>query len=139
MLESGETCRKLTITFITLGQFIEWIHEIRFRRALFSEDYPSLDPSINEELNKASTNGNHHENFLPTGLSTPNNSPGAATPDKQPFYYSPIGLLQQGAKMIRRTFTGEESPEKSPEPLVPRISRKELIVSNSYPPRIRLL
>ena len=116
-----------------------------------SIDYPSLDPSVNSVYsarpcnlpNSVSTFSTHVGlakalqergvgQSIPgwSGLSTPNNSPGGPSPDGSPshYFYNPLELLHQGAKMLRRTWTGEETPVAVPCQPVPRISRKELEV-----------
>ena len=117
-----------------------------------SIDYPSLDPSINMatsdvEANKASTRSNNTAQLnlaqalkarsasqsIPgwSGFSTPNNSPDSLSPEGSPpsFFYGPLELLQEGAKMIRRTWNGEETPVPR---TLPRISRKELEVCHYF-------
>jgi hypothetical protein len=66
------------------------------------------------------------ERFL-SGLSTPNNSPDCTPPDSPTPSYGPIELLQKGAKIIRRTLTGVETPNYVLQP-VPRIPKHELQV-----------
>lgn len=114
-----------------------------------SIDYPSLDPSINmppsdvEANNKRQPVSTYPAQLSLTqalkarsanqpipgwsGFSTPNNSPDGQSLEGSPtsFFYGPLELLQQGAKLIRRTWTGEETPRPRS---VPRISRKELEV-----------
>ena len=113
-----------------------------------SVDYPSLDHSVNCIEPTQTGNRSHPVSAVPTqrslaeafhqrgvgqsiagwsGLSTPNNSPGCPSPDgsSSHFFQETWGLIAQGAKMIRRTFTGKETPVRAP---VPRISRKELEV-----------
>lgn len=115
-----------------------------------SIDYPSLDPSINSVESVEPGNRTNPVSTFSTqmglakalqergvgqsivgwsGLSTPNNSPGGRSPDGSPshYFYNPLELLHQGAKMIRRTWTGEETPIAYQQS-VPRISRKELEV-----------
>lgn len=62
-----------------------------------------------------------------SGLSTPNNSPDVQSPEGSPahFFHSTLELLHQGARMIRRTWTGKKTPVHRS---VPRISREELEV-----------
>ncbi|XP_046641778.1 trafficking kinesin-binding protein milt-like isoform X2 [Daphnia pulicaria] len=114
-----------------------------------SIDYPSLDHSVNsvgptqtgnrsDPVSICSTQrslaealherGVGHSITGWSGLSTPNNSPGCPSPDgsSSRFFHETWGLLTEGAKMIRRTLTGEETPMPPTPPQVPRIARKEL-------------
>lgn len=116
-----------------------------------SIDYPSLDHSVNSVESTQTGNRSDPVSTFSTqrslaealhergvghsiagwsGLSTPNNSPGCPSPDgsSSRFFYETWGLLAQGAKMIRRTLTGEETPLAPAPPPVPRIARKELEV-----------
>lgn len=116
-----------------------------------SIDYPSLDPTINsippiepgsrpsQSFSNYSTQfglakalhergaGRSIHSWAISGLSTPNNSPDVQSPIESPghHFFGPLELLHEGAKMIRRTWTGEETPVPRS---VPRISRKELEV-----------
>lgn len=65
-----------------------------------------------------------------SGLSTPNNSPGCSSPDESSthFLYETWEFLAEGAKMLRRTLTGEETPLPPARCLLPRIARRELEV-----------
>ncbi|XP_057377147.1 trafficking kinesin-binding protein milt-like isoform X1 [Daphnia carinata] len=110
-----------------------------------SVDYPSLNHSVNSVQS-----GNRSESVptLPSqrrlvealhergvghsivgwsGLSTPNNSPGCTSPDgsSSHFLHETWEFLAEGAKMIRRTLTGQETPLPARR-CVPRIARKEL-------------
>ena len=121
-----------------------------------SNAYPSLDPTINsakpiepnsrsDPVSTYSTQvglakalqergvGHSIAGWTWSGLSTPNNSPDASSPDGSPshYFYGPLELLQQGAKLIRRTLTGEETPV-SHRQRVPRISRTQLEVFFFY-------
>ena len=62
-----------------------------------------------------------------SGWSTPNNSPHWSPPGSPlpAASYGPLDLLHRGAKMIRRTLTGRETPAGPP---VPRMSKRELEV-----------
>jgi hypothetical protein len=116
-----------------------------------SIDYPSLDHSVNsvgptqtgnrsDPVSICSTQrslaealherGVGHSITGWSGLSTPNNSPGCPSPEESSsrFFHETWGLLTEGAKMIRRTLTGEETPMPPTPPQVPRIARKELEV-----------
>ena len=66
-----------------------------------SNDFPSLDPSINNQLSHVGKGSNVNDNAYPTDhLDTPNNSPDFTPPGTPPSYYGAFDLLQEGAKMI---------------------------------------
>lgn len=110
-----------------------------------SVDYPSLNHSVNSvQSGNRSENGSTlpsqrrlvealHERGVGhsivgwSGLSTPNNSPGCSSPDgsSSHFLSETWEFLAEGAKMIRRTLTGQETPLPARR-CVPRIARKEL-------------
>ena len=75
------------------------------------------------------------ERLFCSGLSTPNNSPGSTPPDSPtPSSYGPIDLLQRGAKIIRRKWTGVETPRRRSRRSVPRIPKHEIQVPDAKNP-----
>ncbi|KAI9561628.1 hypothetical protein GHT06_012588 [Daphnia sinensis] len=105
-----------------------------------SVDYPSLNHSVNsvqsgnrsEPTQRRLVEALHergvgHSIVGWSGLSTPNNSPGGSSPDgsSSHFLSDTWEFLAEGAKMIRRTLTGQETPLAARR-CVPRIARKEL-------------
>lgn len=65
-----------------------------------------------------------------SGFSTPNNSPEHSPSGTTPIYYGALELLSHGAEIIRRTWTGRETPAHQFEPSVPRIPKEDLEVKS---------
>ena len=104
---------------------IRWQDAHVIGRARLGDDYPVLTADQQES---PLYRGKESENWMLSGLSTPNNSPDGSSPGTPPLFYSPLELLSQGAEIIRRKWTGEETPVHQFHHPVPRIPRKELEV-----------
>lgn len=136
-----------TIYFDNLLLFFLAFERMQSGYMTSSVDYPSLNHSVNSmQSGNRSENGSTlpsqrrlvealHERGVGhsivgwSGLSTPNNSPGCSSPDgsSSHFLSETWEFLAEGAKMIRRTLTGQETPLPARR-CVPRIARKELEV-----------